>query len=125
MGQPQSYAFYTVCSSSYFPGVIALLNSLRLTGHSGPLFVLDVDLNSEQRRRLQDHCTLIRSDTQDGINPLLLKGYPEAIGVDDVVVIIDSDIIVTGSLMPAVELGLAGQICAYPDEDDDRWFSEW
>jgi len=125
LSQPQSYAFYTVCNSSYFPGVVALLNSLRLTGHSGRLFVLDVDLRSEQRARLQEHCTLIRFDTQEGINPLLLKGYPEAIGVDDVAVIIDSDIIVTGSLMPAVELARAGQICAYPDADDDRWFSEW
>jgi hypothetical protein len=123
--QPQSYAFYTVCNSSYFPGVIALLNSLRLTGHSGRLFVLDVDLRSEQRMRLEGHCTLIRADTQDGINPLLLKGYPESIGVDDVVVIIDSDIIVTGSLMPAIELAEVGQICAYPDADDERWFPEW
>ena len=120
-----SYAFYTVCNSSYFPGVIALLNSLRLTGHSGPLFVLDVDLGPEQRMRLDGHCTLIRMDTQDGINPLLLKGYPEAIGVDDVAVIIDSDIIVTGSLLPTIELARAGQICAYPDADHDRWFSEW
>jgi hypothetical protein len=123
--QAQSYAFYTVCNSSYFPGVIALLNSLRLTGHSGRLFVLDVDLRPEQRTRLEEHCTLIRLETQEGINPLLLKGYPEVIGVDDVAVIIDSDIIVTGSLMPAIELAGAGQICAYPDADDDRRFSEW
>jgi hypothetical protein len=120
-----NHAFYTVCNSSYFPGVIALLNSLRLTGHSGRLFVLDVDLRPEQRMRLQDHCTLIRLDTQPGINPLLLKGYPEAIGVDDVAVIIDSDVIVTGSLMPTIELAAAGQICAYPDADDDRWFPDW
>jgi hypothetical protein len=125
VSRPQSYAFYTVCNSSYFPGVVALLNSLRLTGHSGRLFVLDVDLRSEQRMRLQDHCTLIRLDTQDGINPLLLKGYPEAIGVDDVAVIIDSDVIVTGSLMPTIKLARAGQVCAYSDADDDRWFSEW
>jgi hypothetical protein len=123
--RPQSYAFFTVCSSRYFPGLIALLNSLRLTGHSGPLFVLDVDLRPEQRMRLEGHCTLVRLDTEEGINPLLLKGYPEAIEVDDVAVIIDNDVIVTGSLMPAVELAQAGQICVYADADDDRWFSEW
>lgn len=126
MSGPESYAFYTVSQSSYFPGLVALINSLRLTGHSGRLFVLDLDFGPEQHTRLQDHCTLIRLDTPDGINPLLLKGYPEVIGVeDDVAVMIDSDIIVTGSLMPAVELALAGKICAYPDADDDRWFSEW
>lgn len=124
MSQPH-YAFYTVCNSSYFPGVVALINSLRLTGHSGPLFVLDVGLRPEQRMRLEDHCTLIQSGAQDDINPLLLKGYPETIGVDDIAVIIDNDIIVTGSLMPAVELAQAGKICAYPDADDDRWFPEW
>jgi hypothetical protein len=125
VSRPQGYAFYTVCNSSYFPGVVALLNSLRLTGHSERLFVLDVDLRPEQRMRLEDHCTLIPLDAQDGINPLLLKGYPDAIGVDDVAVIIDSDVIVTGSLIPTIELARAGQICAYPDADDDRWFSEW
>jgi hypothetical protein len=125
VSEPQSHAFYTVCTSTFFPGVVALLNSLRLTGHHEDLVILDVDLRPEQRSRLEGHCRLVHLDTETGINPLLLKGFPEAIGAEDVVVMIDCDIIVTGSLIPAVELAREGRICAYPDADHDRWFAEW
>ena len=39
-------AFYVVTGSDFFPGAVALLNSLRLQGHREPVFVLDCGMLS-------------------------------------------------------------------------------
>ncbi len=44
--------FYTVTDAEFFPGTVALLNSLRLMGHREPLVVLDDGSATEQRERL-------------------------------------------------------------------------
>jgi hypothetical protein len=116
---------FTVSNQDYFPGTVALLNSLRLTGNDGELVVLDVDLTSQQRKLLEPHCTLVTVPHEVGINPLLLKAFPAALDPEGVVMIIDSDIIVTGSLSDVVEQVDAGIVCAYPDTDSKRWFPEW
>jgi hypothetical protein len=120
-----SPTFYTVSTARYFPGTVALLNSLRLTGNEGELVVLDVDLTNEQKARLDPHCTLVDVPRRVAVNPLLLKPFPASLGASGVVVIIDSDIIVTGDLSRVLGEAGAGKICAYPDSQSDRWFPEW
>jgi hypothetical protein len=117
--------FYTVSNAQYFPGTVALLNSLRLTGNLGELVVLDVDLTASQRKLLRGHCTLVKVPHEVAINPLLLKPFPAVLEPDGVVVIIDSDIIVTKSLAHLVEDARQGRICVFPDAQSDRWFAEW
>jgi hypothetical protein len=120
-----SPTFYTVSTARYFPGTVALLNSLRLTGNTGELVVLDVDLSSQQKAHLDPHCTLVEVPRRVAVNPLLLKPFPASLGASGIVVIIDSDIIVTGDLSRVLAEAEAGKICVYPDSQSDRWFAEW
>lgn len=117
--------FYTVSNAAYFPGTVALLNSLRLTGNEGELVVLDVDLEPFQRELLRSHVRLVQVPQEVAINPLLLKAFPATLDPEGVVVVIDSDIIVTGDLSAAVDEAQRGAICVYPDTRPDRWFAEW
>ena len=48
--------FYTVTDAEFFPGTVALLNSLRLVGHREPLVVLDNGLTPEQRDAARPGC---------------------------------------------------------------------
>lgn len=117
--------FCTVGTTSYFPGLVGLLNSLRLTGNAGDLVVLDVDLSPAQRQQLLPHCRLVSAPNAAAVNPLLLKAFPASLALEGIVVVIDCDVIVTGSLDPLVQIACEGQISAYPDTDDERWFPEW
>jgi hypothetical protein len=56
-------AFYSVCDSSHFVGAVALLNSLRLTGHDEPILLFDAGLTAEQRDSLAPHVTLLPAPT--------------------------------------------------------------
>jgi hypothetical protein len=119
--------FYTVSEAGFFPGTVALLNSLRLTGHRGPLVVLDAGLTSTQRKRLEEHATVVDIPV-DMLNlPPTLKPFPFLVGASGPIVIIDSDMIVTASLAPALALADQGKICLFPDPpvDRGRWFAEW
>src|SRR5215207_7961449 len=48
-------AFYTVANARHFIGVVALLNSLRLAGHTEPIRLMDAGLTDEQRTLLANH----------------------------------------------------------------------
>jgi hypothetical protein len=123
-GNP-AHAFYTVSTPDYFAGTVALLNSLRMTGHDGRLVVRDHGLAPRQRRLLERHCDVVTFPAGRGVNPLLLKAYPHLLGVEGVICLVDSDVIVTGPLSPIVALAASGAICAYPDYDAGRWFPDW
>jgi hypothetical protein len=44
----------------------------------------------------------------------------------DIALLLDGDIIVTGSLAPMVDAAAAGKVCAYGDQmAEQRWFAEW
>lgn len=122
-----SAAFYTVTTADYFPGLVALLNSLRLTGHQQELIVLDDGLTSAQRERLEPHVTLVElPGFQPGL-PVLKKTFPDLIAHAGVVVQIDSDMIVTSSLDPQLAQAASGRLVLFPDHESsrDRWFAEW
>lgn len=119
--------FYTVADSGFFPGAVALLNSLRLTGHTGELVVLDAGLTDSQRSRLEPHTRLERPP-RDGVEETaLLKPLVQALYRDGVAVLIDSDIVVAGPLGNLLAQAAEGKICACWDHPDalHRIFPEW
>ena len=119
----ESVRAFTIGDSGYFLGVVALLNSLRLTGNTMPLAVLDLGLTPDQRRLLEPHCDL--ESRPRSCYPYLQK--PEILqrASASVAVYLDSDIIVTGSLDDALREAASGQLVACADGLPDRWFAEW
>lgn len=117
--------FYAVCNARYFPSLVALLNSLRLTGHPYELVVGDCGLTPDQRERLLPYCTIFPIPADRARDPVLFKPFPHLMAPTGIVVIIDSDMIVTGSLEESIALAERGRICAYPDPSVDRHFLEW
>jgi hypothetical protein len=121
----QSVTFYTVCDDKYFPGLVGLLNSLRLMGHDDPLVVGDCGLTAIQRKLLAPHCTLFELSRDLVKNPTYYKPFPFLLKPHGTVVFIDSDMIVTKNLSAAVTAAAEGKISAFPDPEQDRWFAEW
>jgi hypothetical protein len=126
----EAATFYTVTDEAFFPGTVALVNSLRIVGHTEPLVVLDNGLTGAQRERLEEVATVL--DAPDGTGsmpPPTLKPFPHLFDAKGTVAIIDSDMIVSASLAPAFSLAAQGKICLYaaPDWPSDRarWFPEW
>jgi hypothetical protein len=119
--------YYTISDSRYFVGTAAMLNSLRLTGNHGEVVVLDRGLEPGQRTRLERHARVVDIDDDRLGNPVMLKAYPQLLGADGTIVIIDSDMLVTEPLEPIVTQAAAGKVCLFPDHwsDYDRWFAEW
>jgi hypothetical protein len=117
--------FHIVSDAAYFPGAAAFVNSLRLTGNDGDVVVLDAGLTESQRLRLAPHATVVDVGNEVRRNPLLFKAYPARLDPEGLVVITDSDVIVTGSLEPFLQRARAGRICVFRDGTPDRWFGEW
>ena len=120
--------FYTIGDERYFPGVVALLNSLRLTGNDEPLVVLDAGLSPSQRSILQEHCAVVDPPPAALGRPAhLSKPYPHLLPDPGVPVLIDSDIIVTARLAPLLEPAAHGKVCAFADHRTARRrrFAEW
>jgi len=117
--------FFTVCNDKYFPGLVGLLNSLRLMGHNDPLVVGDCGLTAAQRALLASHCKLIELNSTLVRNAMQYKPFPFLVRPRGIVVVIDSDMIVTRSLSPVLALAGQGKICAFPDGNFDTWWAEW
>jgi hypothetical protein len=124
-GGSQQATFYTIGNARYFPGVAALLNSLRLTGHRGELVILDCGFTPRQWDLLRAHCTLVDRPPEHVSSLWMLKPYPHLLRPEGTIVIIDSDMIVTRPLDTLVALADQGRICAFPDPESERWFGEW
>jgi hypothetical protein len=122
---PEGIGFFTVADAEVFAGAVALLNSLRLTGHWEPLVVLDAGLTGAQREILGRHCAVARWSAETPSHPALRKPFPRLLRTEGTLVFLDSDLIVTRSLRPIVVAAEAGNICAFPDPDSSRFFSEW
>src|SRR2546423_1681589 len=124
---PEQVTWFTVSSDGYFPGTVALLNSLRLTGHGGPLVVLDVGLTDVQRARLAAHARIVRLPGGVEARPWLLKAYPRFFDPLGIAVLIDSDMIVSRSLDDVIDQARDGRICVFPDHEHlhSRRFEEW
>jgi hypothetical protein len=119
---PLELAYYTVADAAFFPGAVALLNSLRLIGEDAPFFVVDCGLTNRQRQALSGHATLIPA--AEHLHPMLQKATGPLARPAEVMVVLDADIIVTRSLAPLVEEAGRGRIVAF-ENDHDRFFPEW
>jgi hypothetical protein len=115
-------AFYCVSDERYFLGAVGLVNSLRLVGHTEPIYLLDCGLTEAQRELLAGHVTLV-SD-QSGTPPWLLKTIAPLRHPAEVMVLIDADMIVTRSLDELVERARSGAVVAVKN-DRDRFCPEW
>jgi hypothetical protein len=120
--------YYTISDHSFFLGTVALLNSLHVTENSGELVILDAGLTSSERELLSEHATIFPAPKEIEVHPLVMKAYPSLLKPSGTVVLIDSDIVVTGSLASVAELAGEGKICVCPawtPEVRRRWFQEW
>jgi hypothetical protein len=120
-------AFYTVADAGFFPGAVALLNSLRLTGNLGELIVLDTGLAPAQRALLGEHARLVPLPASGAGSAFLAKPLAHRIELDGPLVILDSDMLVTAGLEGVGAQADAGKICVFPDHPttQHRWFAEW
>ena len=116
-------AFYTVSDARFFVGTVALLNSLRLSGHDDPVVVLDAGLEAGQRRRLEPVATML--EIPGAYHPSLAKWVAPLERPAAIAVLLDSDIFVVSSLAPLLEDAARGRVVAFVDRYHDRFHPEW
>jgi hypothetical protein len=115
-------AFYCVCDERYFLGAVGMLNSVRLLGHTEPVFVLDCGLSAHQRGLLEPHATVVPAPRE--APPWLLKTVAPLGHPAEVMVLIDADIVVTRSLSELIERAREPRVIAI-ENDTDRFVPEW
>lgn len=127
--RPAPVRIYTLADSGYFVGLVALLNSLRLTGNQQELVVLDCGLSAQHRELLQEHATVVPLPTEVAKRKFLAKPYlQQFVSPEELVVYIDSDIVVTAALDPILASAARGRICMAPvdwPEKRQRRRVEW
>ena len=117
--------FYTISDENHFLGVVALVNSLRLCGHTEPVVVTDVGLADRQREVLQPHVELFSPNWQSGVVIDFLRYQAPLRDRRQHSVIVDADVIVLRSLVPLLELSDRRTIVAATDGVPDRFYPEW
>jgi hypothetical protein len=120
--------YYTISDADFFLGTVMLLNSLRLTGNQGGLVVLDAGLAPGQRALLEGQADVVDVPKKIPGTPVSMKPYPYLVGASATVVLIDSDVVVTGRLDEAVDLDREGRIVAAPawtEAAPNRWCADW
>lgn len=125
--QVSRVAFFTVTDRGYFPGTVALVNSLRAVGHDESIVVLDTGMTPHQRELLAGQCVILPLDgaRRAAANPTYYKLVAPPQTSAEVVVLIDGDIIVTSHLGALLGSADDGQVVTFPDPEGDRWFAEW
>jgi hypothetical protein len=130
MSEKMKATFFTVGDAKYFPGVVGIVNSLRRVGHSEEIVVLDGGFTPAQREALSTTCTVaelppvVRNAASPVYYKLIaarLREYAE----NEIIVIIDSDIVVTSRLDDLIDHAAKGELAAFADPESNRWFSEW
>lgn len=120
-------SIFTMSSAGYLPGTLALIDSLRTTGFEGEVTVLDTGLTDYERSILERRATVRPLPGDASVHPVLRKPRLRELGPSGVVVVIDSDMIVTRSLDHVVAQAAGGKICLFPDHPStgDRSFPVW
>jgi hypothetical protein len=121
MSEP-SVAYYCVTGRDFFPGAVALLNSLRLLGHEQPFHVCDCGMTPRQRAMLEGHVTLIEAPA--GAAPSAQKLVAPRAAPAAVMVLLDADLIFTRRIDALLDHAAAGGVIAF-ENDVDRRFDEW
>jgi len=121
-GALPSAAFYCVADSRYFLGAVGMINSLRLLGHQEPVYVLDCGLTDGERGMLAPHATVVPAPNDSP--PWLLKAAAPLSHPADVIVLIDTDLIVTRPLTDLIREPAGPQVAAFRNPSD-RFSSAW
>lgn len=121
----EEVTFYVVSDERFFIGAVGLINSLRLMGHEQRVVVLDCGMTERQREVLASECELASPPDSRAGNPQLLKPFANLMSPKGIVVILDSDLIVTRPLDPMLQAASGGRVCACSDPESDRWFADW
>ncbi len=69
--------FFTISSSLYFPGFVALFNSLRLAGHTEPVTVLERGMSEAQKEAIRSHCNVVSLEAEV-VNPRTSRHSPSS-----------------------------------------------
>jgi hypothetical protein len=117
-----STAFYCVADERYFLGAVGMINSLRVIGHDEPVFVLDCGLTDEQRELLAPQVTLVEAPR--AAPPWLLKTIVPLRNPAEVMVLIDTDIVVTRPLDELIAKAAENRVVAF-ENDMDRFDPQW
>lgn len=117
--------FYAVADARFFVGAVALVNSLRLTGHDAPIVIIDTGLEAEQVEFLSRVCVVKSFETEANQLAVFSKPSLWSLETDRTVVMIDTDVIITGSLASIIDKADAGSICGFADAYATRSFPEW
>jgi hypothetical protein len=118
-----SVSFYTTANSRYFPGVAAMVNSLRVLGHDEVIHVLDCGLEPAQRALLAREATIVPAG--DSRVPHLQKYVLPLERPAEVMVLVDADVILTRPLGELLAAAGDGRVVAFSDRVPDRYFAEW
>jgi hypothetical protein len=113
--------YFTSADAAFYPGTVALINSLRLTGNEGEIVVSDLGLTDPQRQRLSAVATVKPPGAPRDHAPKALPTSAEATGC---VILLDSDMLIVSRLDDLVEIADAGKLVLFQDAAD-RWFPEW
>lgn len=120
--------FFTQADSRFFVGAVAMLESLRLSGNTAPAFVLDDGLQPGERERLMTTAEILTSTPAlVDLHPRQMKATADLFWSSGVVVLLDSDMIVTSPLDDLIEQAVDGKIAVHPDHPitTGRQFEEW
>jgi hypothetical protein len=115
-------AFYCVADDRFFLGAVGMVNSLRLQGHTEPIYLLDLGLSDEQRRLLDPEVSFVAAPP--GSRPWLSKTIAPLRHPAETMVLIDADMVVTRPLGELLERAASGRIVAFRN-DVERYFEEW
>jgi hypothetical protein len=116
-------AFYCAANERYFPGAVALVNSLRRAGHAEPIHLLDCGLEPAHRELLEQEVTVLPGETASP--PYLLKTVAPLAHPAETMVLIDVDMVVLRSLAPVTDgLAAGGGVAAFRNRTD-RFIAEW
>jgi hypothetical protein len=115
-------AFYCVADDRFFLGAVGMVNSLRLQGHTEPIYLLDLGLAEWQREALAGEATMV--PTSEEVPPHLSKTIAPLAHPAETMVLIDADMIVTRPLAELLERAADGTLVAFRDRQQ-RFFGEW
>jgi hypothetical protein len=108
-----------VADSRYWLGAVALVNSLRLAGHSEDVVVLDAGFTPKQRAILGQAVELV---TPPSVRAPFLMRWFAPLERGGAAVLLDADLVVLQPLAPVLE---PGRVVAFVDRLATRGFAEW
>jgi hypothetical protein len=125
-GSTGNVTYVTIADEKFFIGAVGLVNSLRLTGNMERIVVIDVGLTDEQRAILGKECDIRQPPlSKEGVFVVLLKASVHLLGLTGIVILIDTDVVVTRKLTPIIDDAAEGKIVVVADQYLERYFEEW